>query len=1081
MSGRGPVDGQAQTVRIRLLGGFEVSVDSRTIEHEAWRLRKAASLVKLLALSPTHRLHREQLMDALWPDLGTARASNNLRQALHAARRTLEPGRAAKYRYLGLREKQLTLCPGERVWVDVEAFEEAAATARRSRDPAAYGLAVELYAGELLPGDRYEEWAEGRREELRRLYLALLVELGGLHEEGGELDAGIEALLRAAAEDPALEEVHAGLMRLYALSERRTLALAQYERLRRVLSETLQIEPDASTRSLYEEIAAGRFPPDEPTVPSVEEPPLEVGKHNLPAPRSSFVGRESELRDLKRDLAMTRLLTLTGAGGCGKTRLALEAARGLVGAYPDGVWLVELASLSEGALVAHAVATALGVQEQPEGPLTDTLAEFLRAKRALLVLDNCEHLVDAVARLVDILLNSSLHLKVLATSREILNVEGELNWLVPSLSAPTSGRSQRVERLEGYESVRLFVERARHRNPAFSLTPENAHAVARICRRLEGIPLALELAAARVGLSVEQIATRLDDSLGLLTAGSRTASPRQRTLRGTLDWSYELLSEPERILFGRLSVFAGGWTLEAAEVVGPQGDPKQGDVLDLLSGLVEKSLVVAEATGGGGARYRMLEPVRHYAKEKLEERGEGEEEKRRHANLFHALAEEAEPRLRGAEDVEWLERLETEHDNIRAALSWTLEQREDEVALRLAGALGWFWESHGHYREGRKWLEEALAKSNETPAAARAKALDRLGSLTFGQGDFDRAEVLAQEGLKLSEQAGIGGAVAATFLHRLGWMAIQRGDFERAKELNEESLRLSQDADDKLGIAGALHGLGSALDSLGDREQSKELYDEAIVLAREMGYVSTLAHLLFDLGYTFVLEGYYERGATLNEEAAALFRERGYKGGGLEYALDNLGWAALLQGDRERARTSYQESLMLCKELGDKMHTSESLEGLACISAAEGDAERTARLFGAAEALREEVGYQHLPEEDAMREPSLAAARSLLDEASWRAAWTEGRAMSMDQAIDSALSGEKPTSPAPEGWSADELPELTSREREVATFVAGGLTNRQIAQELVLSEHTVHHHITNILKKLNLTSRQQVAFRLRDW
>jgi predicted ATPase len=307
------------------------------------------------------------------------------------------------------------------------------------------------------------------------------------------------------------------------------------------------------------------------------------------------------------------------------------------------------------------------MQEHPDRSPTQTLADYLRAKRVLLVLDNCEHLIDAVARLTDDLLNSCSHIKVLATSRESLNVEGELNWLVPSLSAPSLLQSPRVEELAGYESVRLFVERARLRNTAFSLTPENAQAVTRICGRLEGIPLAIELAAARVGLSVEQIAARLDDSLRLLNAGSRTASPRQRTLRGTLDWSYALLSEPEQRQFCWLSVFAGGWTLEAAEAVGG-GDTERGDVFDLLSSLVDKSLVVAEATGGGGVRYRMLEPIRQYAREKLEEGGEAEEVQRQHASFFLALAEFAEPRLRGPEDIEWLERLETEHDNLRASL-----------------------------------------------------------------------------------------------------------------------------------------------------------------------------------------------------------------------------------------------------------------------------------------------------------------------------------------------------------------------------------------------------------------------------
>jgi predicted ATPase/DNA-binding SARP family transcriptional activator/DNA-binding CsgD family transcriptional regulator len=1073
---------KVEVIRIKLLGGFRVWVGPGVIGEDKWHLRKARSLIKLLALSPGHRLHREQIMDALWPDLGTKAASNNLRRVLHSTRKTLDP--AVGSSYLASEEGWLALCPAGALWVDVEAFEEAAATARREREPAAYRAALELYAGELLPADRYEEWAEDRRQQLRRLDQALLVEVASIYEERGEYGPAIEALTRVTAEEPAHEEAHAGLMRLYALAGNNGEALAQYGRLEEALSRALGTEPAASSRVLREEIAAGRFPPTEgQSLTSQPEGLPEAAKHNLPAARSSFVGRETELRNVKRDLAMTRLLTLTGAGGCGKTRLALEVARQLVGAYPDGVWLVELAPLSEEALVAHAVAAALGVKEQPDASLTDALVDFLQAKRALLVLDNCEHLVDAVARLVDTLLNSSRYLRVVATSRESLNVEGELNWLVPSLSVPGLLQSPTMKELESYESVRLFVERARHRNPAFSLKPQNAHAVARICERLDGIPLAIELAAARVGLSVEQIAQRLDDSLRLLSAGSRTASPRQRTLRGTLDWSYALLSEPERRLFGGLSVFAGGWTLESAEVVGAGGDTEQSEVLDLLSRLVEKSLVVAQATGGGGVRYRMLEPVRQYAREKLEERGEADEVRRQHASFFLALAEDAEPKLQGPEDVEWLERLEVEHDNMRAALSWALQRGEDEVALRLAGALGWFWESHGHYSEGRRWLEEALAQDDRVSMAARVKALDRLSELVSDQQDLDRAEALAQEGLKLSEQAGLGGAVAAEFLRTLGWIAMERGDYARMKEVFEESLRLSRDADNKWGIADALLGLGTAIHSLDDRERGKELYQEGIGLARELGYAPGLARFLLSLGYTLLLEGDYERGAALNEEAAALFRERGYKGGGLELALDNLGWAALLQGDYDRARTSYQESLTLCKELGDKVIASESLEGMACIAAAEGDAERAARLFGVAQALREVVGYHHRPEENALREPYLADARSQLEEASWEVEWAEGRAMSMEQAIEYALSQEMPLtppSPGSEQPSSDEPPTLTRREMEVAILVARGLTNRQIASELVLSEHTVHHHVTNILKKLNLSSRQQVASRLPD-
>ncbi|HSK82880.1 MAG TPA: BTAD domain-containing putative transcriptional regulator [Rubrobacter sp.] len=1069
-----------EAIRIRLLGGFEVSVGSRTIQEGAWRLRKAANLVKILALAGGNRLHREQVMYTLWPELGIRAASNNLRQTVHTARRTFDLSMG--YRYLASRDESLVLCPESSLWVDVDAFEEAARSARRSPEPVLYRAALDLYTGELLPTDRYEEWAEEPRRRLQQTYLSLLLGLAHLHEELADYDCAIEALRRVVSEEPTREEAHAGLMRLYALVGNNGEAIAQYGRLEETLSRALGTEPAASSRALREEIAAGRFPLTEGR--SLESPPEgspDAAKHNLPATRSSFVGREPELRNLKRDLAMTRLLTLTGVGGCGKTRLALEVARDLVGAYPDGVWFVELAPLSEGALVAQAVATVLGVQEQSDRSLTDTLVNFLRPKRVLLVLDNCEHLVNAVAHFVVALLNSSPHLRVLATSRESLNVEGELSWLVPSLSVPSMGRSPRVEELAGYESVGLFVERARHRNPVFSLTPQNAPAVARICERLDGIPLAIELAAARVGLSVEQIATRLDDSLRLLTKGNRTASPRQRTLRGTLHWSHALLSEPERRLFCGLSVFAGGWTLEAAEVVGA-GDTDQDEVLDLLSRLVDKSLVVGEPTGVGEVRYRMLEPIRQYARAKLEEGGDAEEIRRRHASFYLALTEYAEPRLHGPEDVMWLERFKTEHGNMRAVLSWALERGEVELGLRLAGASWHFWEAHGHYSEGKRWLEAFLGQQMRASAAARAKALEGLAWFTDRRGDTYRAKSIAEEGLRLSHEAKLTGAWTANFLRLLGWMAERLGDHERANELLEESLKLSQDADDKVGIARSLLELGGTSYTLGDRRRAMELYEEGIVVSRELGYTLGLVDILLSMGSLLLLEGDYERGATLNEEAAALLRERGYITG-LEHVLDNAGWAALLQDDHERARTSFAESLMQCRELGDKLVAADSLEGLACSAGVHGKVERAAILFGAAEVLREAGGIQHTTEEDELRKPYLAASRARLDEGSWRAAWAQGRAMSMERAIEYALSEAQPlpsSSPESEQSSSDEPPSLTRREKEVAILVARGLTNRQIASELVLSEHTVHHHVTNILKKMNLSSRQQIASRLSD-
>jgi predicted ATPase/DNA-binding CsgD family transcriptional regulator len=783
------------------------------------------------------------------------------------------------------------------------------------------------------------------------------------------------------------------------------------------------------------------------------------------------VGREREMEEVKRKLAITRLLTLTGVGGSGKTRLALEVARDLIEAYPHGVWLVELAPLSEAALVPKAVAEALEVTERPVEPLAETLAEVFRDRQLLLILDNCEHLLEATARLADVLLDSCPRLRIMATSREALGIEGEVRWLVPALSVPEPQGKPSPEELEGYESVRLFVERAKARDPSFFLSPKNALAVTEICRRLEGIPLAIELAAARVGtLSLEQISQRLKDSLKLLTGGSKTQMPKQRTLRGALDWSYELLSEEEKKLFARLSVFVGGWTLEASEAAGAGGGVEEEDILDVHSGLVDKSLVVVRGCQESGVRYSMLESTRQYAREKLEEGGEGEEVRRRHAGFFLDLAEEAEPRLRGPEDTEWLERLEVEHDNLRAALSWALEQEgADELGLRLAGALWLFWEARGYYGEGHSWLEQVLAKGGQASAAARAKALEGVGWLVFRSGGMDEGVIAAREGLELSDEAGLGGAVRAKFLNILSWVALLRGDNERAKELFEECLKLSRDASDELGIADALLGLANALHSPDYRKREKELFEEGIVLCRKLGYVRTLASHLFSLGFTLLLEGDYERGAALNEEAATLLRERGYKGG-LEFVLDNLGWAALLQGDHERAKNYYEENLALCKELGDKTGVAGSLEGLACVAGTEGEAERAAKLFGVADVLCEAVGYQHMPEEDAWREPYRAAARSLLGEVAWEEALAQGHAMGLEEAIEYALSKGESSAIIPS--STPEHPAgLTSREVEVLGMVAAGMTNAQTAKELFVSTRTVETHLTSIYHKLGVSSR----------
>jgi predicted ATPase/DNA-binding SARP family transcriptional activator/DNA-binding CsgD family transcriptional regulator len=1057
--------GELEAVRIWLLGGFQISVgSSRSIGEDEWRLKKAGSLLKLLALAPAHRLHREQAMDLLWPELDTEAAVNNLHHALHVARRTLEPSApaGAASGYLHLRGESLALSPAGAVWVDVEAFEEAATTARHALEPAAYRAAIDLYSGELLPQDRYEAWAEERRAQLRGVYLSLLLELAGFYEERKEFGEAIEALRRVVAEDPTHEGAHVGLIRLYALLGRRREALWQYERLRETLFREFGAEPEAATVRLHEEIWAGSFPPVHSPLaagsPSEELPAAGAnGRHNLPLARTSFIGRERETLEVKRLLAMTRLLTLTGVGGSGKTRLALKVASDLAGAYPDGAWLVELAALSEGELVPQSVAQALGVREQPGRPLTETLKDALRARKMLVVVDNCEHLIEAVVRLVDALLDSCPGLRVLATSRETLSAAGEVAWVVPSLTVPDSGQASRAEKLEGYESVRLFIERARQRDPSFVLTPRNGPAVAQACRRLEGIPLAIELAAARIGvLSVERIAERLDDSLRLLTAGGRTALPRHRTLRATLEWSHELLGEPERKLFGRLSVFAGGLTLEAAEAVGAGDGIEQHDVLDLLSKLVDKSLVVTEAGEEEVPRFRMLEPLRHYGQERLVESGEAQRVRERHAQYYLELAEgadakEAERELNAARPVAWIKRMEREHANLRAALNWSLDKDDEpdggraaQLGLRLAVALWWFWHTHDYLSEGRRYLERALSgRSDPTMIRWRARALNAAAGL-----------------------------------------ALYQGDYGASKALMEEALVLYRELGDKEGIAAGLTDLGLVA-VLGRRDDIPlpAVLEELGELKPKLKNQNTLAYLLMLEGMIAMSRGDLEHSVTLHEQSLELFREiRNTQG--MITCLGHLGLLALIRGDYESAPTLLRESLRLAWELDYKQSIQHCLYTLACVTASQERPVRAARLWGAVEGMEEAYSAHLTPIILSLTnyEGHLSRGRSQLGEEGFAVAWAGGKAMSLEQAVEYALSDEEerepPTLvPVPEQQPPpDERTErLTRREREVALLVTRGLTNRQIASELSVSRSTANNHVARILRKLGLRSRAQIA------
>jgi predicted ATPase/uncharacterized protein HemY len=733
-----------------------------------------------------------------------------------------------------------------------------------------------------------------------------------------------------------------------------------------------------------------------------------VGKHNVPTQRTSFVGREQELVEVKRMLAMTRLLTLIGAGGSGKTRLALEVARDLVGMYPDGVRLVELAPLSEDELVPQAVATTLGVPERSDQPLTEALVEVLRGRKMLLMLDNCEHLAEAVVGLVDALLDSCPALRVLATSRIALGVYGEHEYAVPPLSVPDPKRLPGLEALSHYEAVRLFIERARAAKADFEITNENAPAVAEICARLDGLPLAIELAAARIKiLPPKAMLGRLGRRLKLLTGGARNLPERQRTLRGAIEWSHTLLEEGEKTLFARLAVFSGGRTLEAIEAVCDAKGDLTLDTFEGVSSLLDKSLLRQEEGPEGEPRFVMLETIHEYARERVQESGEAEEVGRAHTRYFLALAEEAAPELTGSEQVEWMERLEAEHDNLRAALSRSLEAGDTESALRIGGALWRFWNVRGHFSEGRRWLAAGLSWGEATPVGVRAEASLGLGHLELRQGDYTRAAEDLQASLALYREAKDrrGEAYALCFL---GWIALDRSDLGRAEGLLEESLALSRAAGTARDTSVALNALAMLKVYRGDYARATAMQEESLSLAREAGDVQIIAILTYNIGFAAAITGEYERAEALLLEAQELFREVGDRGMA-PLAKSRLGFLALSRNDPDRAEELCVQAIRELQEQAQTPGIDFALDVLAGVAVARGGLRRAARLWGGVARYRDATGAPWLLEERAIIEPHIEAARSRLEEAVWQEEWEKGRSMTLDQAVSHALeaSGER--------------------------------------------------------------------------
>jgi len=738
--------------------------------------------------------------------------------------------------------------------------------------------------------------------------------------------------------------------------------------------------------------------------------------NNLPIQLTSFIGRESEIAEisllLDKENERARLVTLIGSGGCGKTRLALETAKRLIDNFRDGIWLIELAPISDPNLVLQTVASTLGIPESRDITPTSTLTKYLRTKQTLLIFDNCEQVIATAAQLTKEILSSCPHVQILATSREILNIPGEVQFRVPSLSLSNEKPSGN-DSLSQSEAIQLFVERAQAVLPSFTLTEEAISSIKQICHLLDGMPLAIELAAARVTvLTVGQIATRLNDNFQLL-GGAGTILPQHQTLDATIQWSYDLLSDAERTLLQRLSVFSGGWTLEAAESVTSDGKLiSEEKVLDLLSQLVNKSLVVVDMQAQMEARYRLLRVVRQYGYDRLAKLGEAETIQSRHMDFFLREVEQAQMGLMTAQSPYWLKRLDEEQDNLRAALAYGQSLKRYEDALQLAGGLFWFWQTRGHISEGRSQLAKLLAQrsvlvSDHSPEkiAILAKALWAAGSLAWIQSDYITARSQVEESISLWLQVAptnkLGLAIA---LREAGIIATYQGELEYAHSALKESIRLLEEINSKWNLALAFYNQGLIYESQNEIQTARTNFEKSQALFRELNEPWGLAVALFGLGRIAGRQAEYTIARSHLEESLKLSQKLDDPWSNAS-TLYLLGEVVRLQGDITHAMKLYIESLTLNQVVGDKAMIGFALHNLGKIVQAHGELEKAALLFGAAQSLREDSTNttSWSLTDHAACEQDIAVLRTKLNDETFRVAWAKGQAMSGDEAISYAL------------------------------------------------------------------------------
>jgi predicted ATPase/DNA-binding SARP family transcriptional activator/Tfp pilus assembly protein PilF len=963
-------------LEVNLLGQFEVLQDGRRITIPT---RNAQSLFAYLILNAGQAHRREQLAGLLWPDSSEDNARSNLRHELWRLRKALEFEGQTCFR---IDDLTIAFAPPCEYSLDARRLASVPLEGSRPEDLIA---ALSLYRGQLLPGF-YDEWIFAERERLQALFEARMARLLELLQAEGRWAEVLDWAMRWIALGEWPEPAYRALMSAYANRGDLSKAVATYERFRQGLQKDLGVEPSRQTQALLERIKSGEEIGAQPDQAPVDAPPPafalpRLRRSNLPRPLTSFIGRAKEIRQVEQLVSRARLVTISGPGGVGKTRLAIQAAGALAPQFRDGACWVELASLFAAApsndppparpeeladadLVAQAAAKALRIPEAPGLPLLEGIAEHLHDQQILLVLDNCEHLIGACAVLAEYLLSNCPQVSILATSREALGVPGEKAWLLPSLSLPEEKSSAELSRIIQSEAVSLFIARTADILPGYQPGEVDAPILAQICRRLDGIPLAIELAAARMSLlSAQEIAARLDGRFSLLTGGRRTALPRHQTLRAAIEWSYDLLSQAEQMLYRRLSVFASSFTLEAAEAVCADEAIRRDEMLTLLGGLADKSLLNVEpapADTNLATRYRFLETICSFGRLKLDETGETWRMRDRHAEYYVRLAEAAGPELLLQNQVRWSRLLQVENDNIRAVVEWSAESGQAENALRLVGALVWFWFSYGSSREGRDLALKALASPSAVQfKQARARALNTAGLLLCLLGDTASARHLLEEALSILKASNNKAGLAWT-LQFLGLVLAYDQEYDLADAAFQKGLALTRK------MAGVhannfLHFLGDIDLQKGDRSRAKKTYEESVNLLRAIGSKSFLA-----------------------------------------YPLRRLGYLALTENDIAKAGKYFQESLAINVEVGDKRAVAACLASLAALALYLDKPVLAARLSGVVESLLESLSVNLVYTDQAELGRIRGQLLTLLDEATFTAAFTEGWEMREEQAIELA-------------------------------------------------------------------------------